>query len=317
VTKSIDVYAHIGLPRFLSAEDLVRVMDANRIQYSLVSTAQFCPDLRELMRGVRTFPERLRAVGLPLGPSPPAMRDAVCLQMDAGFVGIRILGVTALAQPDLLSAVGERGGFAIVVGFEPWTKFAGVLADFLDRFPNSFIIGGHFAGPTDFRILDSNESMKRLFDNERFYVAFTRQGLMDPNVLKPWADFLIKRLGWSRLVWGSEWPVALWRNEQYSSTRSFIDQFNPTDIEREAFFFGNAWHLLFSKPAPKMKAYSKSLELMQYKVDANISLFPGGFILDEKEHLVLLKSYEAWGGDSRGTYSDFIRLAVMQGAGRV
>ena len=46
----LDSYAHVALPRFMSADEFVRIMDENGVEKAHVCTAETCPDLAELSR---------------------------------------------------------------------------------------------------------------------------------------------------------------------------------------------------------------------------------------------------------------------------
>ena len=313
MNRVIDIYGHIGLPRFTTAESFLRVMDDNGVGQALLSTAQFCPDLFELARAVSLAPQRLRALGLPLGPSRTEIRVSVEAQLREGFSGIRLMARAAQEDPELLEIIGRQGRFALVVAFEPWQPFAEQLVDFLDRYPESFIIGGHFAGPCDPALLERSAAMARLFDHQRFVVAFTRQGLMDPAVLLPWARALVERLGWRRILWGSEWPVALWRDERYVDTMRFVDQFEPTAAERELFFHDNAHRLIFAREGPREIVADASFDLMPHKVPSVIQLFPKALQLPEPLHQQVMTAYldDARYGSWR--YSDFVRWLVERG----
>lgn len=313
MTKVIDVYGHIGLPRFTTAEAFMAIMDQHRVEHALLSTAQFCPDLFELARAVSIAPQRFRALGLPLGADRSAVRESIEAQLVAGFSGIRIMASAAQQDPELLEIVGRQKKFALVVGFEPWVPYCDLLSDFLDRYPVSFLIGGHFAGPCDPGLLESNSSMSRLFGHDRFAVAFTRQGLMDPAVLVPWAQALVRKLGWGRILWGSEWPVALWRDESYADTMRFIDQFSPSDAERQLFFHDNARRLIFSSPQDGGIKLHPKYDLMPGKVQSVIHLFPKGFHLPEELHQMVMNSYFALGDKRPPKYSEFLRSVIDAG----
>src|ERR1035441_5548091 len=64
--------------------------------------------------------------------------------------------------------------------------------------------------------------------------VFSRQGYMDPVSLKVWTQAVVKVAGWERLLYGSEFPVALWRDETLRSTQTWIDTAGlaPTAAER-------------------------------------------------------------------------------------
>ncbi|MFW6062399.1 MAG: hypothetical protein ACOC93_06280, partial [Planctomycetota bacterium] len=130
----IDAYAHIGLPRFLSAEQMLRVMDAHDVEKMMVSTAKTCADLHELSRAAASWPDRFRCVGLPLGRDAADRIANVRRQMQAGFSGIRIGEGLIVEQPELLEVIGQAGGTPVVLGTEALAHVAATLADFLDRY---------------------------------------------------------------------------------------------------------------------------------------------------------------------------------------
>src|ERR1022692_1958455 len=65
--KIIDAWGHVSLPRFLSAEEFLAILDANGAEGAIVGTAATCPDLRELSRAAVQHGDRLRAIGMPMG----------------------------------------------------------------------------------------------------------------------------------------------------------------------------------------------------------------------------------------------------------
>ena len=310
MTDLIDIYGHVGLPRFTSAECFLAVMDQHGVSRALLSTAQFCPDLFELARAVSIAPKRFRALGLPLGADRLSIRRSVEAQLGAGFSGIRISAAAALSDPELLEIVGRHQKFAVIVAFESWAPYCDMVADFLDRYPHSFVIGGHFAGPCDPSLLQRDRSMARLFGMDRFVVAFTRQGLFDPAILLPWAHALVQHLGWDRILWGSEWPVALWRDESYADTTRLIDQFNPSDSERVRFFHDNAMRMVFSAGGPAEIKACAELDLMPHKTPSAIHLFPKGFQLPEEVHQKLMHAYSTRSGNGDIRYSEFVQELI-------
>ena len=44
----LDAFAHVSLPRFIGAEELLRIMDDNGVEMAMVTTADTCPDVQEL-----------------------------------------------------------------------------------------------------------------------------------------------------------------------------------------------------------------------------------------------------------------------------
>jgi len=309
----IDIYGHIGLPRFGNAESFLAQMDANGVEQALLSTAQFCPDVLELARAARQYPERFRIVGLPVGPDSATRCKIVSQQLQCGFSGIRIPAAESLDNPELMDIVGRAGAFLIVVGFEPWVRFSDVLLGFLNRYSDCFIIGGHFAGVADPSLIRTNGALHPLYTHPRFHVAFTRQGLMDIKTLAPWADALVEVVGWKRLLWGSEWPVALWRNESYSDTMRVIDRFHLNPEQRNDFFAGNARRLVFSKPGPVVRQSTQADDVMMYKAPGRISLLPHGLDISEAQHLQLMQAFFKSQEHSGKTYRDFLQDTLMRG----
>ena len=309
----IDVYGHVALPRFLSAEDLLRIMDANGVEAAVLSTAETCPDTLGLSQALVAHPDRFRAIGMPLGRDAVHQRDAIKAQLDSGFSGIRLPAAYIAENPDVLELLGGAGASPIVVGPSGLSLAAREVADFLDRFPGSFAIAGHFGGPAPPALLDENADVGRLFDHPRLHVAFTRHSAMAGLPLDEWASALVRRCGWDRLVWGSEWPVALWRNETYQDTLDWALRLNPSPEALEAFRYGNAKRLFFAGAAPRVQALDAEWDLMPFRRQADVWLFPPSLDLTEERHRALFHAYEAWGGDRRGRYSEFVLAMTERG----
>src|SRR5438093_614852 len=109
----IDIYGHVALPRFLSAEDFLRIMDAHDVEAAVLSTADTCPDVQELSRALVAHPDRFRAIGMPTGADPAHIRDAISAQLDSGFSGIRLPARLVAEHPGLLDLIGAAGAMAI------------------------------------------------------------------------------------------------------------------------------------------------------------------------------------------------------------
>lgn len=309
----IDIYGHIGLPRFGNAESFLAQMDANGVEQALLSTAQFCPDVLELARAASQYPERFRIVGLPVGPGSAMRCQIVSNQLQGGFSGIRIPATESLDNPELMDIVGRAGAFLIVVGFEPWVRFSDALLGFLDRYPDCFIIGGHFAGVADPSLIRPDGELHSLYTHPRFHVAFTRHGLMDIQKLAPWADALVEVVGWKRLLWGSEWPVALWRNESYADTMRVVDRFHLSPEQLNDFFAENARRLVFGKPSPVVRQFTQADDVMMYKAPGRISLLPHGLDISEAQHLQLMHAFFKSQAHLSKTYRDFVQETLMRG----
>ena len=312
--KIIDAWGHVSLPRFMSAEEYLGLMDANGVDGAIVGTAATCPDLRELSRAAVQFGDRLRAIGMPMGRSPQERIDCVTAQMECGFTGIRLQDELIAKEPGLLDIVGKAGGVPYLEGSQGYKVAAPLLADFLDRYPECVVSATHFAGPTDPAILVKDAAVARLFRHPRFLVIFSRQGYMDQEMLKPWTRAIVEMTGWDRIMYGSEFPVALWRDETYRSTQRWIDVvgLTPTPEERNKFFYENAHRHFFTKRRPA-KLIDPKWSRTDWKTDAPVWLFvKKGVDLPEASHRKIMQAYLAQGGDARlGSYRDYVtRLFV-------
>jgi predicted TIM-barrel fold metal-dependent hydrolase len=308
----IDAYAHVSLPRFLSTDDCLRLMDRHGIDAAVLSTAETCPDIQELSRAIVAHPDRFRALGMPTGETPARVRDAIDAQLDSGFSGIRLPAALIASDPGLLEPIGAAGAIALVVGERGLAQAARPVAAFLDRYPACAAIAGHFGGPADPALLDADPEVARLFDHPRVSVAFTRHGALGHLPLADWAGALVRRLGWNRLIWGSEWPVALWRDETYRSTLDWTLRFGPDAGQLAAFRGGNAHRLFFARPSTA-RPIGAEWDLLALRRRADVWLFPPSLDLSEERHRRLMQAYEAWGGESRGRYSEFFLALAERG----
>ena len=312
--KIIDAWGHVSLPRFLSAEEYLALMDANGAEAAIVGTAATCPDLRELSRAAVQYPARFRTIGMAMGKSPEERAACVAAQMECGFTGIRLQTDLVVREPALLDILGKAQGTPYMEGNEGYRVAARQLLDFLDRYPGCIVCGTHFAGPTGPAIFSQQELVGRLFRHPRFLVIFSRQGYMDPEPLKVWTRALVELTGWDRILYGSEFPVALWRDETFHSTQGWIDiaGLQPTPAERAKFFYENAHKHFFEKGRPARLIDAK-WERTDWKTDSPVWLFQKkGVDLPEEAHRKILLAYLKQGGDVKaGSYRDFVtRLCI-------
>jgi hypothetical protein len=316
--RLIDAYAHVSLPRFMSAEELLWVMDENDVECAIISGAETCPDVMELSRAQVTWPDRLRAVGMPLGRDPQHVRDGVRAQMEAGFLGIRIPAATAAAQPELLDIIGEFEGVPFVMGPDVFGPAAVVLCRFLEKYPKSFVCAPHFAGIASVDLFEEMGEAKCLLDHPNFIIVFSRQGVHEPSIMGSLAAFLAWRVGWSRLVWGSEYPVCLWRDETFEWTLKWIDRIGltPSDAQRKGFYLENAKKYFF-KPR-QAKPLDARWDQMAYRTKAPVWLFPRKTLeITEEVHRTLLLNYLSRGGEKSKSYRDFVAGLIIDAARRL
>ncbi len=309
----LDAYGHVALPRLMSAELFLQVMDENDVSSALISTAETCPDVGEIARGAASAPQRLRGVGLPMGETAAERIDHIKAQMDAGFAGIRIGEGLITEHPELLQAIGERGGVPFVIGREGLVRIADHLLDFLAHYPTAIVAGVHFAGPMDPAVFARERAMARLFDHDRFVVICSRHSAMDQDLLHKWAGELVQRIGWSRLLFGSEYPVAQWRNESYRQTLEWMDRYKPTDQERNAYRHDNAHRMLWDRPVKPARPLEPEHIRMDLRTEAEVWLFPDCTLdLPEPVHQKLLQRYLAIPASQRPAYARFVANLIEE-----
>jgi len=315
-----DAYGHVALPRFLSGAEFLRVMDQNGVGSALVCTAETCPDLGELSHTAARWPGRFRVAGLPTGSTPEERLASVRAQLEAGFFGIRIGEALVAQEPALLDAIGREGGVPLVVGSDGLGVAAPNLLEFLDRYPDALVLAPHFASGGTAEMFTRMPGIDRLFRHPRFAVIFSRHGMFRRSELIDWARSVLDRTGWERVMWGSEYPVALFRDESYASTARWIDGtgLNPTPEERLAYLDGNARRLIFSRPVRPATPLDEKWSRLDLKAKAPVWLFPAGTIdLPEEVNRRLLEAYLALGGDAVGSYREFVARTIAEAATRL
>jgi hypothetical protein len=243
----IDAYAHVGLPRFQSVADYDASMVREGIGGAVLCAFDSSPDLEGIHAAFTQRPDRFRGLGVPLGRDQAEVESAAEAQLAAGFSGLRLSDVDVAERGFLLDMLARRGRIAIVCGRPSGVETAQALIAHLERKPEAIVIGGHFAGAGDPRLLESGV-VAELFSHPRFYVVFSRHGGYPEATIRLWAQALIDLVGWSRLMWGSEAPVLYWRNETLKSAIAWVDAFRPTPDQRARFLSGNASALYFARP---------------------------------------------------------------------
>jgi hypothetical protein len=277
----IDAYQHLGLPRFQSPEDALAALDRASITRALVCPVDTGPDLASVHRAFSTAPDRFLGLGIPLGRDRQETEAFVAAQLRAGFAGLRLSGADVRDSPWLLDQVGDAGGIALVCGAEAGLAHgAGSLLRFLKEYPGALAIGGHFAGPTDPAVFGTRPEVAELFAHERFFVIFSRQTLFEPATLTAWARELIDRVGWERLMWGSEAPVLYWRDESFADAVGWIERFHPTESQRAAFLGATAQRVLFDRPRPAVADLVLPADSHELTVVRPAAMWPHGLDLD-------------------------------------
>ncbi len=244
----IDAYAHVGLPRFQSVADYRAVMAANGIAQAVLCSFDSCPDLHAVHQAIAPAPGRYRGLGVPLGQDRAEVEDGVRAQLAAGFSGIRLSDGDIVERGWLLDIIAEAGAIAMVCGRVASEACSQTLLTYLARNPAATVVAGHFAGGGNPELLRDG-AVAALFEHPSFHIVFSRHGAFAPLAICAWAEAVVRRTGWSRVMWGSEAPVLFWRNETVATALVWVDQLGPTADERAAYFSGNARKLYFEAPA--------------------------------------------------------------------
>jgi Amidohydrolase len=277
----IDAYQHLGLPRFQSPEDALAAMDHSSITRAMVCPFETCPDLAGVHHAFTAAPDRFLGLGIPIGRDRREVEAVVAAQLRAGFAGLRLSGANVRDSPWLLDQIGDADGIALVCGDAGLADGARTVLRFLEEYPQALAIGGHFAGPTALTIFGARPAVAELFAHERFFVIFSRQTLFEPATLTSWVRELIDRVGWQRIMWGSEAPVLYWRDESLADATGWIERFNPTDRQRAAFLGGTARRVLFDRPRPAAGDLVLPADPLDLTVVRPAAMWPHGLDLDD------------------------------------
>lgn len=308
----IDSYVHIGLPRFQSVEDCEMVMQASGIEKAIVCPFETCPDIASVHRAIQSSPGRFRGAGIPLGKSRQEMTEGVRAQLDAGFAGLRLSDADVVERGFLLEELGRRDAFALVCGRDGLQASARSLLAYLARFENGLVIAGHCAGPTLLSVLDDS-AVAELYAHERFVIVLSRQGLFPEPMVSEWVGAVIERVGWTRVLWGSESPVLHWRDESIDTAKSWIERFSPSPEDHEGFFARNAERLVFDRPIGSPGPLQLPYDPWAYEVPRPSPMWPFGLDLDTRLSARLVHGWLQWGGGTRGPLRGYLE-EILDGA---
>ena len=312
-----DAYVHIGLPRFQSVADCLAVMDDVGISSSLVCPFDSCPDVTMIHEAVRTYPDRIVGLGIPIGADRSEVTAGIHAQLDAGLVGIRLSENDVVERGWLLDVIGSRGAFALVCGSGGLASGAATLLRYIESYESALVVGGHLAGPTDRTVFDSDSVLSELYAGDQFAVVMSRQGHFPVDVVDPWIEELIGRVGWGRLLWGSEAPVLYWRDDTVENALAGFERYLGTDVDRVAFFGGNFDRLVSSR-SREVKELKLPFDPWAYEVRRPVPAWPFGLPLDHDLAGPLVHSWIMWGGSARGPLREYLAEVIragVQGAG--
>lgn len=314
---SADAYLHIGMPRFQRLEDALAIMDDAGIERAAVCPFTTCPDLREVHRALVQHPKRFLAFGLPIGRDRAEVEAGVRAQFAAGFTGLRLAGEDAVPENEwLLDLIGEHDGVVLLAGYQGLVANEAVLRRHLQRFESGLVLAAHLAGPREIGVFDSYPGVAELFAHERFAAVISRHGLFTEPMISQWGAELVARVGWDRLLWGSEAPVLHWRDESIATAQSWFERFEPSQAQREAVLGGNFDRLLVARPRPQVTDLDLPFDPLDLTVPAAAPMWPVGLDLDSSLPGRMVQGWVQWGGPDRGPLRHYLESVLDSGLPR-
>lgn len=261
-TGFYDAYAHVGLPRFASAEDAWSVLQHYQIEAANMVLFPGSPDFASALEVRKIAGDRVRLIGIPYGKDDPERRRYAEQQIAWGVSGLRLMPFEIEPHKIALQVMGEAGRWLFAINPYQNESTAAALLAWLNQYPQGRIVSPHFlqAG-TIGSVIAQTPSMAGLFDHPRFFAIFSRQGgagdgADDPyESLHPWVEGVAGRMGWDRLMWGSEFPVLYWRNELIDEAQTWIQRLLPrmSGDEYAKFTRQNTRRLFFEEPSPAIE----------------------------------------------------------------
>lgn len=314
---TVDAYSHVGLPRFCSPEQALGVCRHWGIGKAVFSLGPGVPDILPLAQAALANPNRVRAVGIPFGESEAQRDELVKVQLNAGFLGIRMDHGEFLSNPLALDRIGRQGAWVYYIGMPLTSDRADPLLRWLEVHPGGRIAAPHFIQRD---VPDLTEASRRrvraLFEHPRFFPILSRQGdgrSEEPYPyadLGPWVEMLAHYCGWERMMWGSEHPVLLWRNETIGQCRDWLQDAGiaMSSSESAAFFGENASRLLFDRPLVYSSVEMPRWLEKQFDRTRPVNLFQNATLdIPMDRFAPLMKSYlNASSGGSQYTFGEFV-----------
>ncbi|MFW5863815.1 MAG: amidohydrolase family protein [bacterium] len=325
--KIIDAYAHIGVPRFGSASDVLGVFDRWNIEKGVLVLGPGIPDLKSLETARDMAGDRIRYMGIPFGESDDQRRELCDIQIKIGISGMRLMPFEIHSNPYIMDRLGEAGLWLFAINPYGDMKMTRVLLDWLEKYPGGKIASPHFLIPeTIDQRTDDPALFRELLSHPRFHAILSRHGGVGsqqdyPHLdLKPWVEEIAEIMSWDRLMWGSEFPVMYWRNEQIDTCRDWISNLGVemSEEDRAKYLGGNAQRLFFDAPAPAHEPVTIPLWVAnQYHFEGSIPMFPARqkLPLPMKAHEKILTAYLKANEEDRSlNFADFMAKLLSEKA---
>lgn len=256
----IDAYLHAGGPRFGPAQLALRQLERHAIDAGIIVLPPVCPDFAELRAAREIAGENVRLVGIPFGDTEAQRAELTAWQIAFGITGLRLMPHEMEPNADSIRLLGEAGRWLFTINPYDSADMQRTLLEWLEKYPKGRIICPHFFKPGPLsKFVEDTHLFKTLLSHPRFFVIFSRHGgtgttrpYPHPD-LKPWVEDIVAETGWEKVLWGSEYPVLYWRDEQIPQAANWIRELLP-ELSAEnfnAFTCDNAKRLFFESPAPE------------------------------------------------------------------
>ena len=322
----IDSYAHVGTPRFGTAEQAHRFLAASGISRMALVLFPGAPDLPQIDAAHAALGEDVRVFGMPYGANEDEVVEIVEAQIEAGVAGFRFQPNELLAYPRALELVGRNDRILYATNPSSSPEACRAVVSFLDRHPDAAVASPHFLR-TSLPNAGSDEAaaLEPLLSNPRFTAIFSRHGGMGTvrpyphEDYGPWVDLVVDRCGWDRIMWGSEYPVLFWRNETIGGCIDWLEAIRPAlfagpegRAHKRAYLAGNAERLLFSRPSPPRAPIRIPRWLAgRFDPSGSVPLFPKGISVPMPIYSRYLDGYlERLATEPRLTFEQFMVEAL-------
>jgi hypothetical protein len=266
------------------------MFDRSGIRRAVLVLGPGIPAYQTLFQGMAQHPSRIRGVGILCGSSVARRMEAAELQMRAGVVGLRMEPRELEENPEVLELLGSEGRWIFAVGAADATRVDTLttIHRWLDRHPRGRVAAPHFlaSAPVD-AATGGGHVLTELIRHPRFFPIFSRQGGVGSRTpyphedLAPWVRQVIDLAGATKVLWGSEFPVAYWRNETMGQCQRWLADLDPSldGLLLESFWSENARRLFFSEPVspgamPAVPAWVDG----EFDIRRKVPLLPSGVL---------------------------------------
>ncbi len=297
----IDAYAHTGVPRFGSAEQGRMFLEPAGIDKVVFVLGPEVPDLAQIPLAHEALGERVRTFGIPFGRDEAQVEEIARVQIEAGVLGFRLEPRQVLAYPRVLALIGESSRWIYATNPAGSEPVCSALSEWLEAYPDGFVGAPHFLVP---RVPEGAQrrAVERLASHPRFFAIFSRHGGVGSarpyphEDLRDWVRFVLDLCGNERVLWGSEFPVFMWRSERIEECLAWFSALMPEAAAGavEGFLGGNAQRIIFSRPAPpRSRPAAPGWVARQFDRTRTVPLFPRGLTLPMPVYRVYLDRYLA------------------------